>query len=422
MDGMDEPTKRMLFGDWKVSEPMLRWLLYTEDRCNENSRWLESSVAVEKRVESESISGWQMAPVRIQRTSLLMCEYDSDEYCLGRMTNGSNPLAKFSSDDGILDTRFSMYSVRGSSNFRAHASVAYESGRISLSTMSGEITNNCMRWCSMRAILFHKDAPWIVDEVIKASDVDGQQDYGPLDFNRDVKLEGTCWERFRAVAPALSKTWGRMQVEIAHAMGMKLTESKYKVNLAHRFVSGPELCELRRDFVNKLFDRALFKSLGSAVAAKEMLALPSTEELTSSESADPPGIDDSFASPPRSSADEAGSENVCTECGHEFKRVYELKRHIDSVHLRVRNYPCEICGKRFSQSGHVRVHIQTVHEKAAFNFCDICGRGFGTKPKLVRHRRSVHEKSRHHQCRVCNSKYFQSSDLKRHLRLKHKIH
>jgi len=171
-----------------------------------------------------------------------------------------------------------------------------------------------------------------------------------------------------------------------------------------------------------LFDRALFKSLGSADAATEMLALPSTEELRSSEPADPQGIYGSLISPSESSLDKAAHEYVCAECGHGFRRMYELKRHIDSVHLRIRNYPCEICGKRFSQAGHVRVHIQTVHEKAAFNLCEICGRGFGTKPKLVRHRKSVHEKSRHHQCRVCHSKYFQSSDLKRHLRLKHKIH
>uniref|UniRef100_A0A7S0G370 C2H2-type domain-containing protein n=1 Tax=Rhodosorus marinus TaxID=101924 RepID=A0A7S0G370_9RHOD len=237
-----------------------------------------------------------------------------------------------------------------------------------------------------------------------------------------VDLDGTCWERFRIVAPALSKTWSRMQVQIAHAMGMKLAESKYKVNLHHKFLDEPELCELRRDFVNKLFDRALFKSLESADAATELLALPSTEELKSREPADPQAIYGSLSSPSESSLDEVGRENVCAECGHGFRRMYELKRHIDGFHLRIRNYPCEFCGKRFSQAGHVRVHIQTVHEKAASNLCEICGRGFGTKLKLVRHRKSVHEKSRQHQCPVCHSKYFQSSDLKRHLKLRHEIH
>mmetsp|Transcript_19198 Transcript_19198/g.27826 ORF Transcript_19198/g.27826 Transcript_19198/m.27826 type:complete len:193 (-) Transcript_19198:1358-1936(-) len=182
---MDERTRRMLFRDGEISAPILRWLLYTEQRCNENSRWLESSVALCKLVEkSESISGWQVTPVRIQRTSLLMCEYDSDEYCLGRMTNGANPLAKFSSDDGVLDTRFSIVSVSGSGKFRAHASVAYESGRISLSTMGGEITENCMRWSSTRVVTFHKDAPWEVDEVIEASDADAQHHYGPSQTSR----------------------------------------------------------------------------------------------------------------------------------------------------------------------------------------------------------------------------------------------
>eukprot|EP00189_Rhodosorus_marinus_P002195 CAMPEP_0113964610 /NCGR_PEP_ID=MMETSP0011_2-20120614/7250_1 /TAXON_ID=101924 /ORGANISM="Rhodosorus marinus" /LENGTH=424 /DNA_ID=CAMNT_0000976961 /DNA_START=92 /DNA_END=1366 /DNA_ORIENTATION=- /assembly_acc=CAM_ASM_000156 len=424
MEGMDEPTRMMLFGDLEVSEPVLRYLLYDEERCTENSRWLESSVAMEKVVEkAESISGEELVPVRVERTSLLMCEYDSDEYCLGRMTNGRNPLATFISEGGVLDTRFAMLSVRGKYNMRVYASVAYESGRISLSTMQGQMNENSMRWFSIRCVLFHKNAPWRVEEIMKASDVDANHCYGPIDFVHEAKLDGTCWERFRAVAPALSRTWGRMQLEIAHAMGMKMTESTYQVILSHRLVvDGPELCELRREFVNKLFDRALFGSLSSPDTSPEVLALPSTEELTSSESADPLGIDDSLTCPAESGLDDAGNENVCPECGHVFKRVYELRRHIDSVHLRIRNYPCEICGKRFSQSGHVRVHIQTVHEKAALHFCEICGRGFGTKPKLVRHRRSVHEKSRHYECRICNSKYFQSSDLKRHVRTKHKIY
>ena len=50
--------------------------------------------------------------------------------------------------------------------------------------------------------------------------------------------------------------------------------------------------------------------------------------------------------------------DICSKT-YKFKRI--LKRHIASVHEKVK-YPCNQCDKHFTQRGDVKRHVESVHE------------------------------------------------------------
>uniref|UniRef100_A0A7S0BI92 C2H2-type domain-containing protein n=1 Tax=Rhodosorus marinus TaxID=101924 RepID=A0A7S0BI92_9RHOD len=114
-----------------------------------------------------------------------------------------------------------------------------------------------------------------------------------------------------------------------------------------------------------------------------------------------------------------GSSLVCELCSKEFKRKYDLRRHITTVHEKVRKFGCNMCDLRFLQRAHLTEHISCVHERRKSNFCAKCDLTFSSKSRLVRHDRAVHQKLRPYVCGVCNNKYFQRTDLKKHQDAKH---
>ncbi|KAJ8908398.1 hypothetical protein NDN08_005107 [Rhodosorus marinus] len=114
-----------------------------------------------------------------------------------------------------------------------------------------------------------------------------------------------------------------------------------------------------------------------------------------------------------------GSSLVCEHCSKEFKRKYDLRRHVTTVHEKVRKFACSMCDLRFLQRAHLTEHISCVHERRKANFCAKCELTFSSKSRLVRHDRAVHQKLRPYVCGVCNNKYFQRTDLKKHQDAKH---
>eukprot|EP00188_Purpureofilum_apyrenoidigerum_P003361 Plantae.Rhodophyta-Purpureofilum_apyrenoidigerum.ctg349.p1 GENE.Plantae.Rhodophyta-Purpureofilum_apyrenoidigerum.ctg349~~Plantae.Rhodophyta-Purpureofilum_apyrenoidigerum.ctg349.p1 ORF type:complete len:428 (-),score=59.34 Plantae.Rhodophyta-Purpureofilum_apyrenoidigerum.ctg349:567-1850(-) len=120
-------------------------------------------------------------------------------------------------------------------------------------------------------------------------------------------------------------------------------------------------------------------------------------------------------------AGRATSPVVCSTCGSTFKRVYELKRHIASVHIGVKQHKCPHCGKEFFQISHLKIHVRSVHEKIRDAVCSHCLRSFVSEDKVQRHIRSVHLEERNHACTVCNKRFFRNCALKAHLRVQHNI-
>ena len=53
--------------------------------------------------------------------------------------------------------------------------------------------------------------------------------------------------------------------------------------------------------------------------------------------------------------------NFLADCGKKFKRKFDLNRHRVTVHLGVRNFPCDLCGKRFADLKDMNRHKNAVH-------------------------------------------------------------
>lgn len=148
---------------------------------------------------------------------------------------------------------------------------------------------------------------------------------------------------------------------------------------------------------------------------------------------------------PHSSAhtDKPSTNTVCNICGAKFTRVANLKRHYNTIHLKVRqkrysctkcdraffnavelkrhaakhNKPrpeCPHCGLRFRLTSALELHVSVVHAHERPFKCE-CGIAFARKSALSRHIRSVHQRQRY-ECAECNASYSQPFDLKMHQR------
>ena len=54
-------------------------------------------------------------------------------------------------------------------------------------------------------------------------------------------------------------------------------------------------------------------------------------------------------------------EFACDECGNTFGDQGNFKRHIKTVHEKIKEFACDECGKTFGRQGELKLHIKTVH-------------------------------------------------------------
>ena len=87
------------------------------------------------------------------------------------------------------------------------------------------------------------------------------------------------------------------------------------------------------------------------------------------------------------------SDSTCNICGKEFNNKLSCKEHIKSVHKEIKDSTCHICGKKFTSNSKCKEHIKCVHKGIKDFLCNICARAFGREGHLKRHIRTVHQKS-----------------------------
>ena len=117
----------------------------------------------------------------------------------------------------------------------------------------------------------------------------------------------------------------------------------------------------------------------------------------------------------------------CNLCGQKFARKEQLKYHDEGVHQRLRFFKCELeyCTQpAFYKESDLKRHIASVHEKVRDKFCNQCGKGFGDQKILNTHVRKVHQKTERREfevCQVCGLNFVSIHALNRHIYFEHDL-
>ncbi|ELU18508.1 hypothetical protein CAPTEDRAFT_149694 [Capitella teleta] len=107
----------------------------------------------------------------------------------------------------------------------------------------------------------------------------------------------------------------------------------------------------------------------------------------------------------------------CEYCGKMFAVSYDLKDHINHMHLKLKRVVCDICGLEVHRKN-LKAHVQRVHEKLRPYRCDICNRSFGDRRFLLRHKTHHLPKEKRATtvfCKVCNKVYVSQKSLDDHM-------
>ena len=107
----------------------------------------------------------------------------------------------------------------------------------------------------------------------------------------------------------------------------------------------------------------------------------------------------------------------CPQCNLSFYEKRDLSRHIEAIHLRIRTIcPIEGCAKpvvRLDQ--HIKmVHSERTEKAEKGSKCEECGASFSRVYDLTRHRENVHRGLKSFHCDKCERRFTDKRDLKRH--------
>lgn len=85
---------------------------------------------------------------------------------------------------------------------------------------------------------------------------------------------------------------------------------------------------------------------------------------------------------------------TCTECLKSFKKKGKLNRHINEIHLNLKEFCCDVCQKAFKRSSHLKRHvlIHSTDPKPFKCFYTECLLRFSDKYHLERHIKVKHQK------------------------------
>lgn len=107
-----------------------------------------------------------------------------------------------------------------------------------------------------------------------------------------------------------------------------------------------------------------------------------------------------------------------SKCEHCGKMIisHVLKKHINSVHKKVRDYRCDVCAKWFDKKHSLQDHLAWAHLKEENHVCTICNKKFAAKPNLKRHYDRVHNAKEQIKCKKCERKFTRIGSYHKHLK------
>lgn len=80
----------------------------------------------------------------------------------------------------------------------------------------------------------------------------------------------------------------------------------------------------------------------------------------------------------------------CHLCSLEFKRKYNLQRHVSSVHEQDSRFECEACDRKYKRKRDLDRHVNDIHLKVRPFVCDDCEMTFAGAEQLRKHRKVKH--------------------------------
>ena len=106
------------------------------------------------------------------------------------------------------------------------------------------------------------------------------------------------------------------------------------------------------------------------------------------------------------------SDLICPVCDQKF-----IKKHMFERHKKLNNCSkkCLVCGKTFSHAKSARVHALQVHSFARDKQCDRCDKVFKVTVNLMRHINRVHLKNLNYPCEICQFRFFTPQALAAHV-------
>lgn len=103
---------------------------------------------------------------------------------------------------------------------------------------------------------------------------------------------------------------------------------------------------------------------------------------------------------------------TCDICGKGFRDKSGLTRHINHVHFRKKNFPCDLCALTFASAA-TRDDHRRRHTKERPYICQSCGKTFSCKASLYIHSK-IHTNVFPFKCSVCHKQFRRKQELLAH--------
>jgi len=113
---------------------------------------------------------------------------------------------------------------------------------------------------------------------------------------------------------------------------------------------------------------------------------------------------------------------MCAICSVATNSAWELRRHVNTVHMQARSHVCDYCSRTFSQKSDLNRHV-VQHFVSTPHQCEFCDKKYRWEKQLREHMK-VHDKNHietPYICHLCGSRYKRGSALSKHFSTEHKL-
>lgn len=112
--------------------------------------------------------------------------------------------------------------------------------------------------------------------------------------------------------------------------------------------------------------------------------------------------------------------NFHESCDKTFNNASNMKKHVDAVHLNLRNHGCQYCEKKFKTSGALKIHLGSIHSVGNHSTdhvekytCKLCGKFLS--PSGFKAHVLLHSGEKNLTCSYgCGRQFYDKSNLKKH--------